>query len=105
MNKQKLNCLFILSVLLVLSVIYSANVFVSYHQKAAVVAMTNDVSQDNSDSSEENLNETSSHLFLQERPLFYLKPIKVVNANFSLLINRNLPEAYLQLNTPPPDFA
>ena len=104
MKNQKLRGLIMLCLLFLLGMVYSAHVFV-VDAKATVEIVAADSDDDNAENNEEKVNETFHHLFLHERPLYYLTPMAVVNANFSLLVNKMLPEAYLQLNTPPPDFA
>jgi len=104
MNKQKLSKIFILSLLFALGIIYGAQVFLS-QSKIVTQTVTTDTSDDSTENSEEKVNETSHHLFLQERSLYRLKPATAVSANLTAYISKMLPEAYLQLNTPPPDFA
>lgn len=104
MKIQKLGNLFILSLLFALGIIYGAQVFVNHTGSVAKTVMT-DTSDDNTENSEEKVNETSHHLFLQERSLYHLKPMVVVKVNLTTYISKMLPDAYLQLNTPPPDFA
>ncbi|MDQ8004695.1 MAG: hypothetical protein REI64_07835 [Pedobacter sp.] len=103
MNKQKLGNLFILSLLFALGIVYGAQVFVS-HSKVVAQTVLTDTSDDGTENSEEKVNETSHHLFLQERSLYRLKPTALVTVNLTAYISKILPEAYLQLNTPPPDF-
>lgn len=104
MKKQKFISLLMLSLLFLLAVVYSAHVFAP-QTKAAVHAVLTDTNDDNTDSGEENVKEASHHLFLAERSLYYLKPMVVSIVNLAGYISKKLPEAYLQLNTPPPDFA
>lgn len=105
MTVQKLRSLFVLILLFLLGMVYSAQVFVSYSRQITETVMANDVNNDSSENGEESLKETSQHLFLQEKSLFYLKPVNMVVVNIPTYIEGVLPEAYLQLNTPPPDFA
>lgn len=103
MNKQKLGHIFILSLLFVLGLIYGAQVFVN-QDKAVISTVMTDVDDDNAEKSEEKVNESSSYLFLQERPVHYLKPISTSTANLAAYISKMLPEACITLATPPPDF-
>ena len=103
MNKQKLRNLFILVLLFVLGIIYGAQVFVNQN-KAVVNTVMTDVDDDNAEKGEEKVNEGSPYLFLQERPVHYLKPISVSTANLAAYISKMLPETCITLATPPPDF-
>lgn len=105
MYKQKFYRIYVLGMLFMLGVIYCANVFVAYHQEPVVAEMAADFNDNTNDSSEENVKETSHHLFLQERALYQLKPMNAMSMCLSSLIESILPDAYLQLNTPPPDVA
>jgi len=84
--------------------VYSAHVFVM-DNKVAVQTEMADTNDDNAESGEENVKETSHHLFLLEKMRYHLKPVTSIVVKLSDHIQTALPEAYLQLSTPPPDFA
>lgn len=63
---------------------------------------TNDESKENA---EENVKEASHFLFLQEKVRYQLKPVVAIISKINTDIEASLPETYLQLSTPPPDFA
>lgn len=104
MEKQKLRSLLMLCLLFLLGLVYSAHVFVSDNNVAVQTAIT-DTSDDDTESGEENVKETSHHLFLLEKMRYHLKPVASVNVKINADVEASLPEPYLQLNTPPPDFA
>lgn len=104
MKSQKLYRLFVLSLLFSLGIIYGAQVFVSY-SRVVVEVISADSNDEKTENSEENVKETSHHLFVQERTLYHLKPVSSIAVNFKAHFEISLPEAYLKLNTPPPDFA
>lgn len=104
MKKQKLRSLIMLCLLFLLGVVYCAHVFVA-ENKTAVQSVMSDNSEDNAESSEENLKETSQHLFLLEKIRYQLKPVTANILNLNGPVLAALPDAYLQLNTPPPNFA
>lgn len=103
MNKQRLRNTFILSLLLLLGLVYSAQVFVNNSKTARETAITN-TSDDNAENGEENLKETS-HLFVSEKTCYHLKPVISIEVKLKEYTVASLPETYLQLKTPPPDFA
>jgi len=104
MKKQKLRSLMMLCLLFLLGMVYSAHVFVM-DSKVAVQTEITDTNDDNTESGEENVKETSHHLFLLEKMRYHLKPVTSIVVNLNDHIETALPEAYLQLSTPPPDFA
>lgn len=104
MKKQKPGNVFILTLLFLLGLIYCAEVFVSDNGIAVNKTITTDVNDDSAESSEENVKEPLP-LFLHEKLPHYLKPVIAISVNLITYIEAPLPEAYLQLNTPPPDFA
>ncbi|MNK08631.1 hypothetical protein D3C87_265730 [compost metagenome] len=93
-----------LCLLFLLGLLYSAHVFVA-DSKVAVQTVLTDTSDDNAESGEENVKETSHHLFLLEKMRYHLKPVTSIVVNLNVPVETALPEPYLQLNTPPPDFA
>lgn len=93
-----------LCLLFLLGMVYSAHVFVM-DSKAAVQTEITDTNDDTKESGEENVKETSHHLFLLEKMRYHLKPVTSIVVNLSDHIETALPEAYLKLSTPPPDFA
>lgn len=93
-----------LCLLFLLGMLYSAHVFVVDNKLAVQTAMT-DNNDDNAESGEENAKETSPHLFLLEKMRYQLKPLTSMVLTFDVPVETALPEPYLQLNTPPPDFA
>eukprot|EP01085_Mycamoeba_gemmipara_P005458 Mycagemm_TRINITY_DN11204_c0_g1::TRINITY_DN11204_c0_g1_i1::g.5458::m.5458 type:complete len:105 gc:universal TRINITY_DN11204_c0_g1_i1:382-68(-) len=104
MKKQKLRSLMMLCLLFLLGLVYSAHVFVIDNKEAVQTEVT-DTNDDNTERGEENVKETSHHLFLLEKMRYHLKPVTSIVVNLDDHIETALPEAYLQLNTPPPDFA
>lgn len=93
-----------LCLLFLLGLLYSAKVFV-IDSKASVQTEMTSSSDENTESGEENVKETFHPLFLLEKIRYHLKPITSMTVNFNHHIEAALPEAYLQLATPPPDFA
>lgn len=93
-----------LCLLFLLGMVYSAHVFVM-DKKVAVQTEMTDTNDDNTESGEENVKETSHHLFLLEKMRYHLKPATSIVVKLNDHIETALPEAYLQLTTPPPDFA
>ncbi len=93
-----------LCLLFLLGMVYSAHVFVMDNKVAVQTEMT-DTNDDNTESGEENVKETSHHLFLLEKMRYHLKPVTSIVVKLNVHIETALPEAYLQLTTPPPDFA
>jgi len=94
-----------LCLLFLLGLLYSAHVFVIETKKVTVQTVMADTSDDNAESGEENVKETSHHFFLLEKVRYHLKAVTAIMVNLNAHIDTALPEAYLQLNTPPPDFA
>lgn len=93
-----------LCLLFLLGMVYSAHVFVMDNKVTAKTEIT-DTNDDNTESGEENVKETSHHLFLLEKMRYHLKPVTSIVVNLKHHFETALPEAYLQLVTPPPDFA
>lgn len=93
-----------LCLLFLVGLVYSVHVFVMDSKVAVQTEMT-DTNDNNTESGEENVKETSHHLFLPEKIRYYLKPVTSIVVNLNDHIKTALPEAYLQLATPPPDFA
>lgn len=93
-----------LCLLFLLGLVYSAHVFVIDNKEVVQTEVT-DTNDDNTESGEENVKETSHHLFLLEKMCYHLKPVTSIVVNLNDHIETALPEAYLQLSTPPPDFA
>lgn len=101
MKRQKLKSIALLNLLLLLGLVYSAHVFVDYGKSTTQVVTTG--GEENN--AEENVAETAHHLFIEERLVYHLKPAVVLLLKPNMEIQTALPEAFLQLNTPPPDFA
>jgi len=93
-----------LCLLLLVGLFYGAQVFVTDSKAAAETSIT-DNGDDNAERGEENVKETSHHLFVLEKMRYHLKPVASIVVNLNAPIETALPEPYLQLNTPPPDFA
>lgn len=93
-----------LCLLFLLGMVYSAHVFVIDSKVSVQTEMTNS-SDDNTENGEENLKETFHPLFLLEKIRYHLKPTTSIVVNLNHHIEAALPEANLQLATPPPDFA
>jgi len=104
MKKQKLGNVFILTLLFLLGLIYCAEVFVSDNGIAVNKTITTDTNDDSAGSSEENVKEPLP-LFLHEKLPHHFKSVPAISVNLNAYIEVLLPEPYLQLNTPPPDFA
>ncbi|RWU06420.1 hypothetical protein [Pedobacter chitinilyticus] len=104
MKKQKLRSLMMLCLLFLLGMVYSAHVFVMDSEQTVQTATT-DVNDDNTESGEEKVKETSHHFFLLEKMRYHLKPLTSIVVNLNDHMETALPDAYLQLSTPPPDFA
>ncbi len=93
-----------LCLLFLLGLLYSAHVFVT-DNKAVVQTAIADTNDDNAESGEENVKEASHHFFLLEKMRYHFKPVTSIVVNLNFPVETSLPEPYLQLNTPPPDFA
>lgn len=93
-----------LCLLFLLGMVYSAHVFVMDSEQTEQTAIT-DVNDDNTESGEENVKETTHHFFLLEKTRYHLKPLTSIVVNLNDYMETALPDAYLQLSTPPPDFA
>jgi CHASE1-domain containing sensor protein len=102
MKTRRWRNLIILSLLLLLGMIYGAHVLMHYHQPAKQTQIAQNA-DDNAEGSEENLKETSHHLFLHDKWLFHLNPGFAITQDGGVYIQIALPETCLQLNTPPPD--
>lgn len=77
----------------------------AHFTKQHIVPFAIELHDDSAENSEENVKEISSHLFLHEKQDYRLNPIVSIALSLNAYIEAPLPEAYLQLNTPPPDFA
>ena len=84
--------------------VYSAHVFVM-ENKTVVQTEVTDINDDNAESGEEKVKETSHQLYLLEKMRYHLKPVTSIVLSLSDHVENALPGAYLQLSTPPPDFA
>lgn len=93
-----------LCLLFLLGLLYSAHVFVTDSKAVTQTAIT-DTGDDSTKSGEENVKEASHHLFLLEKVRYHLNPAVSIVVNLDVPVDTALPEPYLQLNTPPPDFA
>lgn len=103
MRKQKLRSLIMLCLLFLLGVVYCAHVFVAENNPAVQTVMIDN--DDNAESGEESAKETTHYPFLLEKVRYHLKPVMTLAFNLNGPIVTALPEAYLQLNTPPPNLA
>lgn len=104
MRKQKLRSVMMLCLLFLLGMVYCAHIFVVDSKVATQTELT-ETSDDTAESGEENVKETSHHLFLLEKMRYQMKPIASISLNFCDHVQTTLPTPYLQLSTPPPNFA
>ena len=104
MKKQKLFNILILGLFFTIGLVYSAKVFVVNTKTSADTVMTS-TNGESKENAEENVKEASHFLFLQEKVRYQLKPVVAIISKINTDIEASLPETYLQLSTPPPDFA
>ncbi len=101
MKQQKLGSILFLALLFLVAAVYSAHVFVD--KQNSVIELANVSQQDDTPENESAKEGPQFILFAEKLPrhLMTLNPLSII---YSSEIFQLLPDAYIQLHTPPPDL-